>query len=111
MQKLGLDLDELGTRRLRWRRASDLVEELLKETGSHLSTSIRGDRWVASFSDVAQIAHAEWFMNANRDRERAPEPIRLPRPWPDREANADITDDERAELERQLLARSALRDR
>lgn len=55
--------------------------------------------------------HAEWFMNVHRDREQVPESIRLPRPWPDVESNADVTAERRSELEQELLSRSAMRDR
>lgn len=54
---------------------------------------------------------AEWFANVHRDPEKAREPFRFPRPWSEVDPNADVTDEERAELEQKLLARSALRDR
>lgn len=87
-----------------------LVMELRRDTGSHTYASEHGYQWVASFAEIAQMAHAEWYMNVHRDRKEAPDPIRLPRPWPDRDENADVTADERAELERDLLSRSAIRD-
>lgn len=87
-----------------------LVQELRRDTGSHTYASVRGYQWVASFAEIAQIAHAEWYMNVHRDRKEQPEPIRLPRPWPDIDENADVTAEERQELERELLSRSAIRD-
>lgn len=50
-------------------------------------------------------------MNVHRDREASKEPIKLPRPWSAVDPNADVTAEQRAELEQKLLARSALRDR
>jgi len=96
---------------LRYRRAADLIEELFKETGSHTFASLRGYDWVASHADVATLTLSEWFVNVHRDRVRAPEPIRFPRPWPDVDAVPTVTPDELAELTEKLLARSALRDR
>ncbi|MGI0521782.1 hypothetical protein [Microbacterium maritypicum] len=66
---------------------------------------------MASDADVAVITLAEWFANVHRDTEKAREPFRFPRPWSERDPNADVTAQERAELEQKLLARSALRDR
>ena len=85
--------------------------ELRRETGSHLATKARGWDWAASFSDVATILHTEWYMNVHRDREVSKEPIKLPRPWSAVDPNADVTAEQRAELEQKLLERSALRDR
>lgn len=87
-----------------------LVEGLMCEPGSHLSMKMRGWNWAASFGEVAQITLAEWYTNAHRDRKESPEPIRFPRPWPDRDENADVTAEQRAEHERELLSRSAIRD-
>ncbi|WP_404474847.1 hypothetical protein [Microbacterium aerolatum] len=67
--------------------------------------------WPASYADIAQLLHAEWYMNVHRDRDSSKEPIRLPRPWSTKGPNADVTTEELAELTEQLLARSALRDR
>lgn len=72
---------------------------------------MRSYDWVASNSDVAMITLAEWFANVHRDTQKAREPFRFPRPWSEKDPNADVTAEERAELERKLLARSALRDR
>lgn len=83
----------------------------MTETGSHLFAALRGYDWPASYTAIAQMIHAEWYMNVHRDREASREPIRLPRPWPVKDPNADVTAEQRAELEQALLARSALRDR
>lgn len=88
-----------------------LVMELRRDTGSHTYASERGYDWVASYADISQMILAEWYMNVHRDRKQSPDPIHLPRPWPDQAPNADVTAEERAELEQKLLARSALRDR
>lgn len=61
--------------------------------------------------DVALLTLSEWFVNVHRDREKAREPFRFPRPWPDADAAPTVTPDELAELTEKLLARSALRDR
>lgn len=83
----------------------------MKETGSHLFAEMRDYDWPASYADIAGILHAEWYMNVHRDTKASKEPIKLPRPWSDKDPNADVTAEERAELEQKLLARSALRDR
>jgi len=70
-----------------------------------------GFDWAASYADIAGILHAEWYMNVHRDTKTAKEPIKLPRPWSAKDPNADVTAAERAELERKLLERSALRNR
>lgn len=85
--------------------------ELLKETGSHLFAALREYDWVASYSDIAHMLHAEWFMNVHRDTKASKEPFQLPRPWSTKDPNADVTAEQRAELEQKLLERSALRDR
>lgn len=72
---------------------------------------MRDYEWPASYVEIAQILHAEWYLNVHRDREASKEPIRLPRPWSTKDPNADVTAEQRAELEQTLLARSALRDR
>lgn len=87
-----------------------LIAELRRDTGSHTYASEQGYVWIASFAEIAQIAHAEWYMNAHRDRTEAPEPLCLPRPWPATDENADVTAERRAELEAELLSRSAIRD-
>ena len=91
--------------------AIHLVSGLMRETGSHLVMSLREWDWAASNADIAAITHAEWYMNVHRDTKASKEPIKLPRPWSEKDPNADVTAEERAELEQQLLARSALRDR
>jgi len=50
--------------------------------------------------------HAEWFMNYHRDVKKQREPFTLPRPWSERPATADVTDEERARLRAQLIATS-----
>lgn len=73
--------------------------------------ALRGWEWVASPADVATITLAEWYANVHRDPKGSKDPFRFPRPWPDETSNADVTADQRAELEAQLMQRSALRDR
>lgn len=67
--------------------------------------------WPASYVDISQMLHAEWYMNVHRDRDATKEPIKLPRPWSAKDPNADVTAEQRTALEQKLLARSALRDR
>lgn len=88
-----------------------LISGLAVEQRSHLVVERRGYTWAATDADVAQITLAEWYANAHRDIKAAPEPFRFPRPWTDQAPESDVTDAERAELERKLLERSALRDR
>lgn len=88
-----------------------LIEGLLRETGSHLVAKMSGYDWVASHADVALITLSEWFMNVHRDRDKSPEPLRLPRPWPAGRTAPDVNEEERAALVLKLTERSALRDR
>jgi hypothetical protein len=43
----------------------------------------------------------------NRDRDKSEKPYQIDWPWPEVKANADVTDEERAELKAQLKATSA----
>ena len=38
-------------------------------------------RFAATQAEFAAVLHAEWFMNANRDRDKAPKPFDLPKPF------------------------------
>lgn len=107
--RIGVPLSEIG-QSIPYGEAIHLIAGLRIDTGSHTFASVRGWEWVASYADLALIAHAEWYMNVHRDRKEAPDHIRLPRPWPDVDENADVTAERRAELERDLLSRSAIRD-
>ena len=84
--------------------------ELRRETGSHLFAEVNDYEWAASNAEIAQIVHAEWYANVHRDRDAVKEPLRFPRPWREKDPNADVTAEKRAELEQMLLARSAIRD-
>lgn len=91
--------------------AIHLVQGLLAEPRSHIVADLRGYTSVATDAEIAQITLAEWYVNVHRDTEKAREPFRFPRPWPDQDATPIVSAEERAELERKLLERSALRDR
>ena len=108
--RFGLSLSAIGAE-VSYGEAIALVQGLRCETGSHLAADLNGYDWVASHTDVAMIVLSEWFLNVHRDREKSPEPLTLPRPWPAADQAPDVTADERAELLRQLTERSALRDR
>ncbi|UGS27578.1 hypothetical protein K8F61_05155 [Microbacterium resistens] len=83
----------------------------MRETGSHLFADLRGFLRVGSHAEIAQITLAEWFANVHRDVKAAPEPFRFPRPWADETTNEDVSAEQREELTKQLMKRSALRDR
>ena len=86
-----------------------LIIELRKESGSHTHMVMHDFKETASLADFAAIRHAEWYMNAHRKLNTPP--IELPPIWEPPDPNADVTPERRAELEAQLEARSAFRDR
>ena len=102
---LSLSLDDLGVT-VTWREATHLLMELTRESGSHLVAALNGYKAAASFADLANILHAEAFVNFHRDRAEYPAPFRLPSPLAD-EPEASATD---AELEeaRALLERYSM---
>lgn len=101
----GLSIDDLGVV-VSWREAIDLVNELIKETGSHLYAEQTGLRFAASQADLASILHAEAFVNANRDRAKSPEPFRLPSPLI--EAGGEAVSDEELAEGRALLKKYSM---
>lgn len=64
-------------------------------------------RNAATQAEVAAILHAEWFMNVNRDREAAPDPITLPTPFPRPGDKEPVTKEELATADAYLAAHSA----
>ncbi len=58
----GLCLDDVGDT-ITWGEAVDLVEELQRDTGSHLFASIAGYKWAASMADIATILLANRAIN------------------------------------------------
>ena len=81
-----------------WGEAVLLVAELSRESGSHLFAARAGFDFVASHADSAGIILAQAYLNSHRDREKFPQPVRLPGPiipedlrGVDEETRADIT--------------------
>jgi hypothetical protein len=85
----------------------DLIAELQREFGSHLSAELNEWSFAADFGEVMAVIHAEAFINSNRDQKLHPDPFALPKPWGDKAAKADVTPEERAALRAQLLRYSA----
>lgn len=98
---LGLSIHDLGVA-VSWGEASHLIQELVRESGSHLFAAIAGYRYAGSQAELATILHAEAFVNANRDRKEHPDPFRLPSPLPDPDEVDAPTDEELATARAQL---------
>jgi hypothetical protein len=65
---------------------------------------------VASYGDVLALMATETALNVNRDTKAHPQPVVLPRPWPDRKHNTDVTEAERIALREELRRSSAFSD-
>lgn len=93
-----------------WGEAADLINELLRETGSHLYADMAGLQLAASQAEFATILHAEGFLNANRDRDLVPDPVELPAPFDRRPDVEPVTAEEYDAAAAYLAANSAFRD-
>lgn len=102
---LGLSIADLGDT-VTWGEATLLITELGKETGSHLFAALAGYRVAASQAELAAVLHAEAFVNAHRDREKHPEPFRLPSPLVD--VAEDAPTDVELEQARELLEKYSM---
>lgn len=81
--------------------AQHLILELLRETGSHVYADLVGLDLVGSQADIATIRVAQDVADVLRkDTDR----FHLPSPWLPADPNADVTPDERAELNERLDA-------
>lgn len=103
----GVPLSEVG-RSIPYGEAWLLIIELQRESGSHTHMLKHGFVESSSLADFAAITHAEWYMNVHR-QPKTPL-IELPRVWEKPNPNADVTPEQRAELEAQLARRSAFAD-
>lgn len=84
------------------------MQRLANTPGTHLHAELNDWGWPATLAEVAQIFHAEAFINANRDEKKQPAPLELPKPWDKPEpTTAEVTDDERERLKRVLADHSA----
>jgi hypothetical protein len=105
--RLGLALEDVGGR-VTFGEAIDLVDQLIREAGTHTHASVNGWSFPMTNAERSAQIHALAFLNVHRDVKKHPKPFELPWPWPERDA---VTDDERKSLTAQLDRRSALRDR
>lgn len=103
---LHLSLDDIGVS-VSFGEALDLVIGVLKETGSHVVAELVGLTRPLSWADMSVIVLTETYLNAHRDRKKAPKPITLFELWEKKDPNADVTPERRRELEQQLERRSA----
>jgi outer membrane lipopolysaccharide assembly protein LptE/RlpB len=71
---------------------------------------VNGWSFVASYGDVLTLVQTETVMNVNRDVKKSPQPVALPRPWPDPKSNADVTEAERVALREELRRSSVFSD-
>lgn len=81
----------------------------MKEYGSHLMADLRKWEFAAGYGEIAGMLLAASYMNNNRDRKIQPDPIDMVWPWPDDSKVADVTPEERVQLKKDLLRRSAFR--
>lgn len=86
--------------------ANDLVLELGREIGSHLTADTHGWKFAADYGELLAGGHYEAFMNANRDEKKHPEPFQVLRPWPSTVGHG-LSEAEVEEYEIQLMERSA----
>ena len=84
MQFYRVDILDLGTRRLSWRRLWSLIEQLPRESRFARVTIGEKARWgdtehlLATVIDVLQISN--WLYTSAHSKNRVPQPQRLPRP-------------------------------
>ncbi|AXA95464.1 MULTISPECIES: hypothetical protein [Microbacterium] len=86
------------------------IEELGRETGSHLVAEMSGFVRAATHAEIATVLQAEATLNRYRNTKAVPEPIELPLPWRRHDNNEDLTPQMRADLELRLNAVSAFPD-
>lgn len=85
LRKLGMSLDDIGEA-YSWADAVAVVEQLKRDTGSHLWASLAGYSWAASMADVALILMAT--RKLNEGRAAGDPPIELPLPFQPERAEA-----------------------
>jgi hypothetical protein len=105
---LHLPLDQVGES-VTFGEATDLVVELMKETGSHLVAELSGMTRPLSWADLSVITLTEAYLNSHRDPKKQPRPVQLFDLWAKQDPNADVTPERRRELHEQLERRSAFR--
>jgi hypothetical protein len=104
----GLSIYDIGDT-ISYGEALRLVTELFEHDGSHVRSDVLGWTTNATFADVATIHHADWYMNIHRAKDT--QFIELPKPWPKKTEEADVTPERREELRSDLKKRSAFRNR
>lgn len=85
--------------------AIDLVHGLADTPGTRTHAELNDWSWPATFTDLAIISHAEWYMNVHRNPKKTGE-ITYPRPWSDQKPTVVVSDEERADLRARLVASS-----
>ena len=101
----GKSIDEIG-KSIRYGEAIDLVEELQREVGSHLSADIAGWEIAATYGDLLALFRTEAYLSVHHDPKKPP--VEMLRPWSD--GQADVSPEERARLKAILVASSPFRD-
>lgn len=100
----GVSLDDVGLT-VPFGEAIDLVNELQREWGSHLSAAIAEWSFPATYGEIVGAMHLETVLNQFRKEGSKPSTVLMP--WPDKSAAPKVSPEEFAELSRQLEARSA----
>lgn len=99
-----LSLSDIGET-ITYGEAILLVFELRRESGSHTHMRMHGFTETMSLSQFTDMLLTQSFMNLLRGKNA--QPIKLPIPWDAPDPNADVTPEQRADLEAQLERRSA----
>lgn len=61
--RLGVRVEDFLAGRISWNEAWDYVSELLREPSSHLSSALRGDKYVPDPSERAALTVFEGYVN------------------------------------------------
>lgn len=88
-----------------YEEAADLIDQLMLDTGSHVTASVRG--WSYPMSRQEQYALALFARVTNALRDKKEKPFEPDWPWPAEPQAEDVTPEERDTLRAKLRARSA----
>ncbi|MET0886246.1 MAG: hypothetical protein ABWX92_07320 [Mycetocola sp.] len=79
LRPLDVSLEDILFDRIAWNVAWQFVDEILRDSSSHLCSALQGDTYAPTSSERAAWSIAE--LELNTQRKKGSSPIRLPRPW------------------------------
>lgn len=103
-RRLGLSIDDIGSS-LSYREADELLDELRIEWGTHTHASENNLLFPMTYGEYLQLVLTRRIVSFLSSAD-AP-PAEIVTPWRDAPQVADVTDEERARLEAELVRRSA----